>query len=79
MFEYVSSQIQTPKGELYPNSSIDIAKNMNLELCPSLSYLITFFKAYPIRIPTKKPPPKVAAVGPKLSTMLPYFRCGSLV
>ena len=40
MFEYVSSQIQTPKGELYPNSSIDIAKNMNLELCPSLSYLM---------------------------------------
>jgi hypothetical protein len=39
MFEYVSSQIQTPKGELYPNSSIDIAKNMNLELCPSLNYL----------------------------------------
>jgi hypothetical protein len=37
MFEYVSSQIQTPKGELYPNSSIDIAKNMNLELCPSLN------------------------------------------
>jgi len=31
MFEYVSSQIQTLKGELYPNSSIDIAKNMNLE------------------------------------------------
>jgi hypothetical protein len=37
MFEYVSSQIQTLKGELYPNSSIDIAKNMNLELCPNLN------------------------------------------
>ena len=32
--------------------------------------LITFFKAYPIRIPTKKLPPRVAAVSPKLSTML---------
>ena len=41
MFEYVSSQIQTLKGELYPNSSIDIAKNMNLELCPNLNYLYT--------------------------------------
>jgi hypothetical protein len=40
MFEYVSSQIQTLKGELYPNSSIDIAKNMNLELCPNLNYLL---------------------------------------
>jgi hypothetical protein len=40
MFEYVSSQIQTLKGELYPNSSIDIAKNMNLELCPNLNYLM---------------------------------------
>jgi hypothetical protein len=31
---------------------------------------MTFFKAYPIRIPTKKPPPRVAAAGPKLSTIL---------
>jgi hypothetical protein len=35
--------------------------------------LITFFKAYPIRTPTKKPPPRVAAVGAKLSTMLFVF------
>jgi hypothetical protein len=34
------------------------------------SNLITFFRAYPIRTPTKKPPPRVAAVGMKLSTML---------
>ncbi len=32
--------------------------------------LITFFNAYPIRIPIKKPSPRVAAVGPKFSTML---------
>jgi hypothetical protein len=31
---------------------------------------MTFFNAYPIRIPTKKPPPIVAAVDAKLSTML---------
>jgi hypothetical protein len=31
---------------------------------------MTFFNAYPIRIPIKKPPPRVAAVGPKLSIML---------
>jgi len=39
MFDYVSSEIQTFKGYLYPNSSIDTAKNMNVELCPTLNYL----------------------------------------
>jgi hypothetical protein len=31
---------------------------------------MTFFKAWPIRIPTKKPLPIVAAVGPKLSILI---------
>jgi hypothetical protein len=35
--------------------------------------LITFFKAYPIRTPKKKPPPRVAAVGAKLSIMIISF------
>ena len=34
--------------------------------------LITFFNAYPIKTPAKKPPPRVAAVGPKLSMLIIY-------
>jgi hypothetical protein len=29
-----------------------------------------YFKAYPIRIPTKKPPPRIAAVDGKLSMLI---------
>ena len=50
MFEYVSSQIQTLKGELYPNSSIDIAKNTNLELCPNLNYIYNS-RGAPLSVP----------------------------
>jgi hypothetical protein len=44
------------------------------------SNLITFFKAYPIKMPTKNPPPIVAAVGAKLSIFIildaaPTFSC----
>ena len=40
--------------------------------------MITFFKAYPIRIPTKKPPPRVTAFYPitridVLDRLLPLF------
>jgi hypothetical protein len=52
-----------PKGRRYANP----AKNSPTIIATNL---ITFFKAYPIRIPTKKPQPRIAAVGAKLSIMV---------